>query len=106
MKIHISNSCAQLLIQAGGFDLEKRGVVQVKVTEKSLAKSQIFYIFNFKGKDPMVTYWLNGSDRMKQGNKHLMSPKPSVSSISTNKDFIKEGDMQLDKIELPGTVCE
>ena len=32
MKIHVSNSCAQLLLQAGGFDLEKRGTIQVKVT--------------------------------------------------------------------------
>lgn len=46
----------------------------------------------------MITWWLNGTDRTK--GKHLMSPKPSVSSISTNKDF------KLDKIELPGTVCE
>lgn len=51
----------------------------------------------------MITWWLNGTDRTKQG-KHLISPKPSVSSISTNKDFIR--DTQLDKIELPGTVCE
>ena len=31
MKIHVSNSCAQLLLQAGGFELEKRGTIQVKV---------------------------------------------------------------------------
>lgn len=32
MKIHVSNSCAQLLLQAGGFELDKRGTIQVKVS--------------------------------------------------------------------------
>ena len=35
MKIHVSNSCAQLLLQAGGFELEKRGTIQVKVCRSS-----------------------------------------------------------------------
>jgi len=102
MKIHVSNSCAQLLLQAGGFELEKRGTIQVKVDFTTVFYTGNVLCYYIQGKDPMVTWWLNGTDRTK--GKHLMSPKPSVSSISTNKDFVR--DTQLDKVELPGTVCE
>jgi len=43
MKIHVSNSCAQLLLQAGGFELEKRGTIQVKVSCKIMLLILYFY---------------------------------------------------------------
>lgn len=34
-KIHISQSTADILVQAGSFELEERGEIEIKVTQES-----------------------------------------------------------------------
>ena len=58
MKIHVSNSCAQLLLQAGGFELEKRGTIQVKVCLSTHQYSTLYTILFVY--DRAKTQWLHG----------------------------------------------
>lgn len=45
LKIHISQCTADILIQAGSFELEERGEVEMKVISESTVKCTVYVFF-------------------------------------------------------------
>lgn len=68
MKVHVSENTKILLDEFGGFILEKRGNIEIKVENcppsNSNAAPDVSLVFSFKGKGSMNTYWLIGHDEL------------------------------------------
>lgn len=52
MKIHVSENTKQLLDQYGGFLLEKRGIVEIKVTSDFFERKNNLQVYSCRAKEP------------------------------------------------------
>lgn len=64
MKVHVSENTKLLLDEYGGFFLEKRGTVDIKVEYELRGTSQQLTRLFLQGKGTMQTYWLLGHEKL------------------------------------------
>jgi hypothetical protein len=58
LKIHISSETAMALQGVEGFNVERRGELEIKVRERSTQRWK--NVLNLQGKGVLTTYWLMG----------------------------------------------
>jgi hypothetical protein len=76
MKIHVSETTKELLDDHGGFSMEHRGTIEIKVGYKFCSSSTNFLQFVMfplmywlpQGKGEMETFWLLGHEKLKEEN--------------------------------------
>lgn len=70
MKIHVSENTKLLLDHVGGFQVKKRGNIEIKVSKKYHFRE----VYNnmkkkFQGKGIMETFWLLGHEKLQKVNR-------------------------------------
>lgn len=90
MKIHVSETTKELLDVHGGFIMERRGTIEIKVYFNTTKKFLIiFYMCYKKGKGDMETFWLLGHEKLKAENLTPLDVDEIYQAMTSEPEFFQ-----------------